>query len=721
TRDKLDPFVATIIHQFLTSEPLRVLGPSIIEAVCSNPKIFETNCETQFEKLILEPCSKVEPEAWDNLPNVVVIDGLDECILIPSQERLITMIRKAIPQCHLIFLIASRPEPRIRQAFDNPGFASLHRLPIGDSLESSKDIVTFFHHEFAQLQQTHEALRNFNVSWPGEDVVQQLAKRACGQFIFATTVMKYIASDDDDPEECLGIVLQNRPDDNLLESPYASLDLLYCQILEKCPQKHWEELCKVLRLILTIPKVSFGMSFFPKQTVLFTVFTRFMNALRSNDSSFPCSPECIAAILAIKPEKVRTLLNKLHAVLEVPDDDKGKIHIPHATFSEFLLNHQRSKDYHVEPYTDTEYYDLVAQAYLHAISVCSKEYWHHVNNSSIAPRNEWCFISTDASLLCVFDIVQLITSPSIKLLEALDKFDPYPFVAAALHPPDGKTRGWKLDGVLRRGGPLMQAAHQVPQAFVDKLETFMPAFYILPACSKLWELKVYIEERLYISGEHQGKGSWSDVLRLDNCRIDEGNFIFMVPADRQPLPSWHAITITCETADTVEGLLDTLPSGYKGTLINDIQKDTNESKHDLYALKKLVAQRREEMGLEPFPCAPELPKLDQNKRNAINKADNDNNDDDWDPKNLDPMEDLMKGYISFELAQLEDDVVNSNYTSSGEQVDQQLVQHADSMVNSNHMLSDKHLNWQRDTNTFILVVGLILPVLLMICYCIINL
>ncbi|EEB94092.1 hypothetical protein MPER_07157 [Moniliophthora perniciosa FA553] len=95
SRDKLDPFVATIVYQILTSETLRgLLGPFINEAIQLDPKIFERSFEYQFRKLILEPFLRVGPGDWGSFSDLVVIDGLDECVDIRSQEILLAMIRE---------------------------------------------------------------------------------------------------------------------------------------------------------------------------------------------------------------------------------------------------------------------------------------------------------------------------------------------------------------------------------------------------------------------------------------------------------------------------------------------------------------------------------------------------------------------------------------------------------------------------------------------------
>ncbi|KAK7025952.1 hypothetical protein VNI00_015867 [Paramarasmius palmivorus] len=581
TRDKLDPFVATIIYQFLRSEPLRaVLGSSIIEAIRSDPKIFHTTFENQFQKLVLEPCSKVALEAWDNLPNVIVIDGLDECILIPSQERLVTMIRKAIPRCRLIFLIASRPEPRICRAFDHESFTSLmHRLSIGNSPESTRDITTYFHHQFAQLQDTHHALRGTDVSWPGEDVIWQLVKRACGQFIFAVTVMKYLESDDDLPTERLETILRIRVED-LPESPYPALDLLYHQILETCP--NWEEVRRLLCLLVT-----------PKPQSLWDWDNRplLFPALPSS-LPFPISvlrsTECVASILGFNAGKIKCLIFKLHAVITwVPNSTDWDMQIAHASFTEFLSDPLRSRNYHVEKLCESDYNDLLAQVFLRTISEgCSR------STSTPILQQPWRFMDTEYSLAAVSHLILALERPSDAVLVALDQFDPYYFASQLLHSRDPNDIGeFKQVGSLIAWAKNHTGAYHPDPGVIES-----PHF----------------------------------------CTTDPNTTYHFFPIDRPPPTSWSTVTVTCEKAKTIDRLLVSLDDGggrcyyepyITDSLIEDIQKDTAKSLYylgqekvivtlaffrsfaelviqanDLYTLKLLVAQRRQEFGLKTSSC-----------------------------------------------------------------------------------------------------------------------
>ncbi|KAE9405870.1 hypothetical protein BT96DRAFT_307148 [Gymnopus androsaceus JB14] len=242
SRNNLTSFFTTISYQLATSPTLGPLLKYPIDlAVRENPSIVHAVLEEQFRDLIVLPCiwltttCRLTTEQWKDLPRLIVIDGLDECIDIASQERLLSIIRQAktaTPPLPFEFLICSRPEPRIRNAFRHQDFHFiLDCTDIGESFESGKDIARFLRHEFRKIRQEHgQSMAYVAEDWPGTSIIQQLVEKACGQFIYAATVIKYVGDYDGFPVERLEIIQKiTVPDD--FNSPYPDLDLLYMQIL----------------------------------------------------------------------------------------------------------------------------------------------------------------------------------------------------------------------------------------------------------------------------------------------------------------------------------------------------------------------------------------------------------------------------------------------------------------------------------------------------------
>ncbi|KIK53220.1 hypothetical protein GYMLUDRAFT_49543 [Collybiopsis luxurians FD-317 M1] len=327
TRNSLKQFFTTISLQLATSPILGTFFRDSIDlTIRKNRNIIHANLEQQFEELILRPCSQMDAELWKALPQLIVIDGLDECVDIASQERLLSIIYKATSSSRLPFefLICSRPEPRIRKAFDHQGFHTMvARCDLGDAFEPGKDIAKYLHEEFNKIREDHwHTMEHVSKDWPGKGTVQLLVQRACGQFIYAATVLKYVGDYHSLPTEQLEIILNiTVPED--CDSPYPDLDWLYLQILSPYRQK--DLLLDVLAHLLR-----------PGPNIFLT---------KQYEQT---SAQCIEGLFYLTKGKVGALLFGLHSVLDIPDDKNSNITIRHASFNDFLSDKKRSGDYYVQ-------------------------------------------------------------------------------------------------------------------------------------------------------------------------------------------------------------------------------------------------------------------------------------------------------------------------------------------------------------------------------------
>ncbi|ESK87456.1 nacht and wd40 domain protein [Moniliophthora roreri MCA 2997] len=314
-----------------------------------------------------------------NLPNIIVINGLNECLQSTfdpptisaqktiqnhplSQERpyecLLALIRN-VATAHIpipwIFLVSSHPEPQICHAFAHKDFGMiLTQLAVTFSPEAHQDIQRYLVDKFIELCEKHyQALCYEDTSWPGDNSIDQLANRADGQFILAVTVIKYIDNCDvflkmpqDQLETILCIYVNCNSD-----SSYSDLDLLYHEILSHC-QERWKKVQPVLCLLVT-PHYEFGY---------------YGSGVHWHSFSM------IALLLNLRKGKVRMLLLRLHAVLNIPEDDDSDIHTAHALFNELLFNQHCSTDYHIPQMPQQEYRHLVATLLLHNLSTLSSYY-----------------------------------------------------------------------------------------------------------------------------------------------------------------------------------------------------------------------------------------------------------------------------------------------------------------------------------------------------------
>ncbi|KAK7018037.1 hypothetical protein VNI00_018433 [Paramarasmius palmivorus] len=328
SRNRIDRFVATIAHQLTTAKSFvfRYWARRAIRAVMKYDRAILRRfaIEAAFRALVLGPYTAVPRVFQAYTPNVLIVDGLDECLDIPSQERLLALlwsITISPHSCPVDFIIFSRPEPHITDFFDRISLRSLtfDRLRIGDSLETDRDIETFLFSRFREIRaKHHRAMQNVPDSWPGPAVISQLVQRACGQFVYATTVTKYIDTRDALPTKCLDDIIKARP---TKPCPYAELDLLYQQILRSC--------CDIATVLQILQLV-----------------------LGSSPDILTNELWLIAQILELDEAMIPVLMIGLHSVLQVPSKSRERIVIFHASFPEFLRDPERSQEFFVPSLPD---------------------------------------------------------------------------------------------------------------------------------------------------------------------------------------------------------------------------------------------------------------------------------------------------------------------------------------------------------------------------------
>ncbi|KAJ6529472.1 hypothetical protein DFH09DRAFT_934768, partial [Mycena vulgaris] len=125
--------VATIAYQLALHLP--DFNRHLSQSVERDPSLIDKSISIQLQRLILEPCRQITSAR----ALVVVIDGLDECDDYNIQEEILCSIGRAINghQLPFRFLLASRPEPHIREVFTGV----LNRIHCPVNIEESFDDV----------------------------------------------------------------------------------------------------------------------------------------------------------------------------------------------------------------------------------------------------------------------------------------------------------------------------------------------------------------------------------------------------------------------------------------------------------------------------------------------------------------------------------------------------------------------------------------------------
>ncbi|KAF8816969.1 hypothetical protein BYT27DRAFT_7219532 [Phlegmacium glaucopus] len=235
-----------------------------------------------------------------------------------DQQTIINVLSTAALELipHVLIIIASRPEPPIRKAFNKQPISILS-VALDNDYSSQKDIESYFGFRFSELRK--DPATALPDAWPSADVIRRLVEKASGQFIFASTVMNYLESSQRHPIESLEIVL------GLLRSgddiPFAELDALYIHIFSSIPT-----------------------SILPKVLDIF----RFL--LLSEDSEQK-NTKILDPLFEFKPGEAAYALSNLHAILSVyPRLDRSfEIKLLHKSLEDFLLDKSRSGQFYIDP------------------------------------------------------------------------------------------------------------------------------------------------------------------------------------------------------------------------------------------------------------------------------------------------------------------------------------------------------------------------------------
>src|SRR6266704_1035299 len=153
---------------------------SVALALNENPDLPRKTIEIQFERLIVRPLQAITevPQVQTSAP-VIIVDGVDECSDNELQQRFLDTLGKAAvgSQLPLRFLISSRPEAHIRERFNRFQCPTLE-IDLANLNEAFRDIEKYLTTEFARIASDQGINPE---TWPGQDVIEDLANKSSGQ------------------------------------------------------------------------------------------------------------------------------------------------------------------------------------------------------------------------------------------------------------------------------------------------------------------------------------------------------------------------------------------------------------------------------------------------------------------------------------------------------------------------------------------------------------
>jgi hypothetical protein len=274
-------------------------------ALRSDPMILSQTLRNQFRKLILDPMLTVK----EPLPlMIIVLDALDECSDKAVLVGVIKLLGDAFTTHRLPcrFLLTSRPEEHIRNAFARPMTRNKTCSVALQDFPAHDDIYTFLRSQFIDILRDNEVyLRAVPKPWPSPAVLAELVEKSEGLFIYVSTLVKYVGQGEGLPDERLEAVRRINP----------GIDPLYRQVLSTALRSPNSR--QVIGAVMLLRK--------------------------------PLTIREVAQLLQLTPAALRFALRGCHSILIIPDEDDSNIKSYHASLRDFLIDHDRSCDYFIGP------------------------------------------------------------------------------------------------------------------------------------------------------------------------------------------------------------------------------------------------------------------------------------------------------------------------------------------------------------------------------------
>ena len=280
----------------------------------SNPTLHTKSMDVQLQTLIVDAFQLLSP--FPQRSYLVIIDGLDECHDKAIQQSILRLLCETISvhKLPLRFLIGSRPESHIRDSFGQESLYTVtRRVVLDESFNPGRDIQVFLQDGFAKICANNPILSRVEQPWPEEGIIDLLVQRSSSQFVYATTVLKFVGADFCNPKKQLALVLKPDP------TAFSDLDQLYTQILSVYPSG--VNIVQVLGII---------------------------SAFDGN------SREVIEDILEMEEGELKVVLHGLSSLMDENGEssNKGVIshaipHFAHASFGDYLFDSSRSGPFHV--------------------------------------------------------------------------------------------------------------------------------------------------------------------------------------------------------------------------------------------------------------------------------------------------------------------------------------------------------------------------------------
>ncbi|KLJ11401.1 hypothetical protein EMPG_09706 [Blastomyces silverae] len=295
------------------AEALPDLKNDICDVIEQHGDIGQQQLYNQWQRLIFQPLLRLDRKLLLPIVLVFVLDALDECEgdeHLGEILRLLTELRELEVLQVKVFL-TSRPERSIYASFrELPDIVhhdlTLHSVP---KAVIDSDISIFLRHELGKVK----SKRRIDKRWPGDESIQTLVQKADRLFIYAATVCRFIG-ESRFPEKRMDEILHT---ETMSRSSTSELDRMYSEILNHVLDQGSDE---------------------DKEDMAY-LFKQIIGSILVLAEAL--SKSTLTSILDLSSTDITEILESLHSVLDIPDDEDLPIQLFHLSFRDFVFSEER--------------------------------------------------------------------------------------------------------------------------------------------------------------------------------------------------------------------------------------------------------------------------------------------------------------------------------------------------------------------------------------------
>lgn len=332
-------FFPTIAYQLAALSPSYA---SYLESkIRNNPSFLFKSLEVQYHELIVSPYKDLLARgAAPDFKKIIIVDGLDECDTDNSQREIIRIIIASAEARTppLSWAIFSRPESHIESTFSSLDSSRVTcrriKLPVSGS-DAREDIEKYLRTEFRNLRNDHR--------WPTEAQIRQLARKAGGLFVYATTILRFFGDPElPNAEQELQSFLSRHSEPTGSTNPLSELSSFYTLIMERVSETALPILLTILLASELMPHWTHSPRW-GRQKVTLLEISNFLG----------CSATAIRAAF----HRLRSVIYLESKPRYSTTNEDWRITYYHASFLRFLNDHQQSGRFCIHQH---QYYATIA-------------------------------------------------------------------------------------------------------------------------------------------------------------------------------------------------------------------------------------------------------------------------------------------------------------------------------------------------------------------------